>query len=80
MGAEESDRENSGTVLDRGYQSVVVAFDVENNSADLRMLAFGYDALMSSGVRQLARVTMSSQASYCDRAALMPLWLAWSFR
>jgi hypothetical protein len=46
---------------------------------DLRMLAFGYDALMSSGVRQLARVTMSSQASYCDQrraakasAALQP--------
>jgi hypothetical protein len=40
MGAEESDRENSGTVLDRGYQSVVVAFDVENNSAGFKNACF----------------------------------------
>jgi len=40
MGAEESDRENSGTVLDRGHQSVVVALDVENNSAGFKNACF----------------------------------------
>ena len=36
------------------------------------MLALGYDALTSCGLRHSARVTMLSQPSYCDLAALFP--------
>src|ERR1700722_35526 len=54
--------------------SIVVALDVEYDPAGLSMLAFGYDAFTSSGFRHWARPTISSHASYCDRAALVPLW------
>src|SRR5664280_1991461 len=40
----------------------------------LRMLAFGYEVFTSSGLLHWAWPTMSSHASYCDRAALVPLW------
>jgi hypothetical protein len=40
MGAEESDCEDSGTVLDGRYQSVVVALDVENNPAGFENACF----------------------------------------
>src|ERR1700730_7585053 len=41
---------------------------------------FEYDAFTSSGLRHGARPAMPSQASYCDRANLIPFWPAWLAR
>jgi hypothetical protein len=60
-------------ILNASDQPKIVSLDVEDNPARFQNAGLGYEALTSSGVRHSERVTMSNQASYCDRAALIPL-------
>lgn len=57
------------------HQSIVVALDVEDDPADLenaRLWMRRLDVL--GGVPPGVGPTISSQAWYCERAALIPLW------
>jgi hypothetical protein len=73
MRSEKSDHQNAIYVLNQGNQPKIVGFDIENHTttlqdARLRMRFLHLIRRLPSAVSAIA-----SQASYCARAALIPL-------
>ena len=74
--SEKSDHQNAIYVLNQGNRPVPLALILKTTRPPFKMLAFGCAFFTSSGVFQSVVSAIASQASYCARAALIPLWPA----
>jgi hypothetical protein len=74
VGSEKADHHDSGLILNYSNQAEVIRLDIENHTRPLlRMLAFGWATFTSCGVFHCALSAIDLQASYCDRATLIPI-------